>query len=461
MMEEFGSVRQAIINGDVDFVKGNWNRVLITGASKLLALAIKHNQKPIFDVFVENLKLGHAVFREKFEYRTPLMNAAIVGNLDMVKTIIESLKKNSNLWPSKTLNVTSSDDEHGTAIYFAAKCGSLEVFKYLHVQEQAPLDIKDKCISAEAAIYNFQESIIHYLATHKGLYLVKYMNLIEFLIENDKVEIIRDIFQSIGNNPSAKTTLINNDSLMLKAISQNSYEIVDIIARNGGTENIHAPAAIEKGNYKIVERIGFTCDFKTPDIRPLSDIVKVRGKIPLCIAVEQVAKAEIGSEEYQERMKILSLILRRSVTKINSTGEMPEGNKYTPLYAAVELNLIEVTKLLIEYGADINILCTSSDVQGSLSPLQLAMQINNPDILGLFPNNEAQIPVAPEIVVAPVVETTVITQEIIPEILPLAPVAVSIPVVVPSINEVKKQYDDELKRYCDLLKKKTMTHPYY
>ena len=86
---------------------------------------------------------------------------------------------------------------------------------------------------------------------------------------------------------------------------------------------------------------------------------------------------------------ILKLILKKSSLHINTS---PGSSNWTPLYRAVDLGNLDAVKLLISYGADVNV-CTIHSFMSSYgeTPLARAVSIADANIVEYLLENQADV----------------------------------------------------------------------
>jgi hypothetical protein len=136
----------------------------------------------------------------------------------------------------------------------------------------------------------------------------------------------------------------NSETMLLYAISQNKIEVVKELMASG------ADVDAIVGGYKLT-------------------------------AVCQASRLKDTS--------ILEMILKKSSLHINTS---PGSNNWTPLYHAVELGNLDTVKLLVSYGADVNVYTNHSFISFyGETPLARAVSIADVNIVEYLLENQADV----------------------------------------------------------------------
>jgi hypothetical protein len=244
---------------------------------------------------------------------------------------------------------------------------------------------------AKVAAQDGNHAIIQYLIEKHPKEIEKHHDLIaiatqDYNIEtDDSKKVIDALLRFWQMKPEKLQQWLNLDSriydqsVMYKAIDKNLPEVVRSLTPLAPWEffSPYLAFAVERGNIEIVEDI-----FVRSGINRVTPQYK---KTSLRVAVEQVLKYKSEYVEYCNRLKILcGLLGSRSILTDSFGYEDKDMDKITPLYIAVENNLVDVVKLLLLRNADCHKKCTPKNSRTAMTPMELAAKLKFQEIVEIF-----------------------------------------------------------------------------
>ena len=240
--------------------------------------------------------------------------ACIGGHLEMVQYLLETMKMNPNIKCKK----------EKSGFHYACEHGHLQIVEYLY----------DKCDSNETSLENYYP--IHYAVRH--LNIIKY--LVKKMDEKKKGEETNTILD----------TLSDNGTILHKAVIYEIHDVIDYLIEQGVDINALNYAnetalflASEIGNIRIMEKL------IEKGANP--NIANITLMTPLLISI------------CNNHMESIQLLLE------NGAEHFCDATNSSPLHWAVACGNIDIVKLLIKDGADLE----SKDFEDK-TPLHISIE---------------------------------------------------------------------------------------
>jgi ankyrin repeat protein len=322
---------------------------------------------------------------------TPLLAAAQAGNV----SIMEILNSSKTDWGAR-------DDQGLSALHWAAKSGSDEAIDFV-LQHSNLIDVKD----------NNGRTVLHYAAQDESLSVIRRKLRGNFgLFEGDNSGetplelaqpegVLKELLSSTDLHDAKFEEL--RKKLVRRSVHRGYAETVatlwDKDAKLGeadSSEQTLLHIAAQAGHHHIVNYL-----VNDAKIRP--DAKDAKGRTALSLAAEEghlevvkflAQEAPTGTKETDSEgntplvyasgmghLNVVSFLLDYANPDVNSKDLLVANNKNRgPLWAAVSGNRTEIVKLLLQQGAEVNIVERSE----SFTPLHLAVQHNFVDIIDLL-----------------------------------------------------------------------------
>lgn len=319
-----------------------------------LLKAIKLNQLEIVKALLE--KEADPNYKE-YEDKSPLVEASIVGNLKIVKELIQ-----------KGAQITDSDSYNKTTpLIEAAKHGHTEIVHELLSLSKIPFDEKNTAL-LHAATHGHSKIIKILLKHHANIDHMN--NNRETLLMNAAIyghlELVKDLLKEQIIVSHINQTDYLNQTALGKAIENNHIAIVKELLKiptiKIDTMNCHYKAA-QKGYTDILEEL----------LKMQSNEEIIRGCIYYAIAYNHPKtikelilyyKNKIFDKEHLEEITNHCLLysaknghaeLAKLLLEINADPNTQDSDKNTPLILAARYNHIDIVKLLLDVKANPNI----------------------------------------------------------------------------------------------------------
>ena len=359
------------------------------------------NKAAMQDLLQQDTSLANA--KSKDIQTTPLTNASHRGYLNIVKLLVLT---------GADVNVKEGNYSQSTALHWAATDGHLDVVKYL-VSKGAKLDVRDNWHNLTPFGW---ATIIKYpnLSREKG---TQHQEVREFLLAQGTEY---DIFSAIALNDLRQIeALITADSTVLNqrlgfasgkfqplhyAIKEGKTEIVKLLIERGA--DLQAVSrwgvtplclAIEKGDWEVIELLR---DRQVPE------------DLGALLAAKQWSQAQTMVENQPGEIAKKPLLLHYFVKQglVEATAwllgrgvDLETKTKYqiddfvidlTPLQVAIVMERVEIARLLIEAGADVN---TKTIGELEATALHGAALMGNLDLIRLLVEHQADLNAADNI----------------------------------------------------------------
>lgn len=335
---------QAIIDHDIDQVKKLFNGTSITGVKVHLPwhCAVREGQLEIIKIFLQH---GADINAQDIKGRTALSLAAEAGRNDIVEFLFE---KHADFIP---------DNNGSHAIHYAAQNGHVETVELL-LKKEASINGKG---AGDLTPLNFAAEMGH-------------TKMVNFLVEKGANPNISNRFGKTTFHYAAS----NGHLEILKSLVKKNPEMIDTEDHRHNTPLIEACA---NGHTEIVK---FLLDSKAN-----IDKGNIKGTNPLFAAIAR------------GKLEVMKLLINRDANLLVS---LPTG--WTPLHLAVRSQNIEVTQLLLEkkiiVEQGLEIKTSSGDTplsvaaaRGDVSIVKMLLDVGaNPNILtkeAMSPLNSAQM----------------------------------------------------------------------
>jgi len=296
------------------------------------------------DIVKALISAGVCVNRGGECYYSPLMFAASKGRLNLVKILLEA---------GANVNIVNSESDE-TALVVAAHYGQKDVFDYLFPLTTCP----------------FQREWAQEILP-RGLVIKQRRDnkLLCDLIEAVKEEDINRVREAIASGVDVNEEGVDGECALHVAARKGNDAIIQILLSAGAeseklTENNqYTPLkyAAERGNLEAVNTLikaGANSNIIVNDKTPLMSAANSNTKemieavligCSIFAAELNVGKLEVLGGQYGNHLEVIKLLIE-SGTNIN----VKNSNGWTALMFAASRNNTEVVKVLISAGADIN-----------------------------------------------------------------------------------------------------------
>jgi ankyrin repeat protein len=325
--------------------------------NNMILNAITDNRFEIFELLLDKSEID---INEVYdEYTSPLIAAS--SNVEMMDYILElGFDINSTGIRSKNALIYNVGRNNYNAVKFLLEKGADPniIVDYKHNALNAAFGNKDLRIT---------KILLDYDADPNMLYSNSY--LFKSMIKNDNIELLKLL---VENGLHLNTKFDDNTTLLHSAINSNSLQFVKYLIENGFDVSIFDDYKVDSPIIEAVKSHHFLHN-------DMSDVIAYLIKVGL----------DVNSRNYYFETPLMhaannDLNLTKLLIENGADISAKNTSGFTALIRAVQGKKIEIVKYLIEQGADVN----AKDSRGKSV---LIHSLNNPDILELILKSGADI----------------------------------------------------------------------
>ena len=348
------------------------------------------------------LKSGAKVNRESTQATTALMRAAKSNNFNSVKLLlITGANINATNAANKTaINFATQPDvvqlliDRGAdySIIDAVKIGSInKVNDFIKING---IDVNDKNLLATAIYYNHIDIVK--LLIDQGLLI----NLIPLAAKYKNIEIVKLLINKgmDVNEPYQRTKSTITTALIEAAMVNGNIDVVKVLIDTGADINavesyLNKTALLMAIEYSDNETIELLIKYKA-DINHIDN----EGNAPIDIATRlnktDIVNLLIKNGAPNDLTRAIKYGVTDQVEYLLSKSkniDALDSNGDTALTLAIKENNVNLVKMIINKGANINIISFINNYSDEYSPLMIASKNGNKEIVNLLIKNGANV----------------------------------------------------------------------
>ena len=348
------------------------------------------------------LKSGAKVNRESTQATTALMRAAKSNNFNSVKLLlITGANINATNAANKTaINFATQPDvvqlliDRGAdySIIDAVKIGSInKVNDFIKING---IDVNDKNLLATAIYYNHIDIVK--LLIDQGLLI----NLIPLAAKYKNIEIVKLLINKgmDVNKPYQRTKSTITTALIEAAMVNGNIDVVNVLIDTGADINavesyLNKTALLMAIEYSDNETIELLIKYKA-DINHIDN----EGNAPIDIATRlnktDIVNLLIKNGAPNDLTRAIKYGVTDQVEYLLSKSkniDALDSNGDTALTLAIKENNVNLVKMIINKGANINIISFINNYSDEYSPLMIASKNGNKEIVNLLIKNGANV----------------------------------------------------------------------
>ncbi len=348
------------------------------------------------------LKSGAKVNRESTQATTALMRAAKSNNFNSVKLLlITGANINATNAANKTaINFATQPDvvqlliDRGAdySIIDAVKIGSInKVNDFIKING---IDVNDKNLLATAIYYNHIDIVK--LLIDQGLLI----NLIPLAAKYKNIEIVKLLINKgmDVNEPYQRTKSTITTALIEAAMVNGNIDVVKVLIDTGADINavesyLNKTALLMAIEYSDNETIELLIKYKA-DINHIDN----EGNAPIDIATRlnktDIVNLLIKNGAPNDLTRAIKYGVTDQVEYLLSKSkniDALDNNGDTALALAIKENNVNLVKMIINKGANINIISFINNYSDEYSPLMIASKNGNKEIVNLLIKNGANV----------------------------------------------------------------------
>ena len=348
------------------------------------------------------LKSGAKVNRESTQATTALMRAAKSNNFNSVKLLlITGANINATNAANKTaINFATQPDvvqlliDRGAdySIIDAVKIGSInKVNDFIKING---IDVNDKNLLATAIYYNHIDIVK--LLIDQGLLI----NLIPLAAKYKNIEIVKLLINKgmDVNEPYQRTKSTITTALIEAAMVNGNIDVVKVLIDTGADINavesyLNKTALLMAIEYSDNETIELLIKYKA-DINHIDN----EGNAPIDIATRlnktDIVNLLIKNGAPNDLARAIKYGVTDQVEYLLSKSkniDALDSNGDTALALAIKENNVNLVKMIINKGANINIISFINNYSDEYSPLMIASKNGNKEIVNLLIKNGANV----------------------------------------------------------------------
>ena len=348
------------------------------------------------------LKSGAKVNRESTQATTALMRAAKSNNFNSVKLLlITGANINATNAANKTaINFATQPDvvqlliDRGAdySIIDAVKIGSInKVNDFIKING---IDVNDKNLLATAIYYNHIDIVK--LLIDQGLLI----NLIPLAAKYKNIEIVKLLINKgmDVNEPYQRTKSTITTALIEAAMVNGNIDVVKVLIDTGADINavesyLNKTALLMAIEYSDNETIELLIKYKA-DINHIDN----EGNAPIDIATRlnktDIVNLLIKNGAPNDLARAIKYGVTDQVEYLLSKSkniDALDSNGDTALTLAIKENNVNLVKMIINKGANINIISFINNYSDEYSPLMIASKNGNKEIVNLLIKNGANV----------------------------------------------------------------------
>ena len=348
------------------------------------------------------LKSGAKVNRESTQATTALMRAAKSNNFNSVKLLlITGANINATNAANKTaINFATQPDvvqlliDRGAdySIIDAVKIGSInKVNDFIKING---IDVNDKNLLATAIYYNHIDIVK--LLIDQGLLI----NLIPLAAKYKNIEIVKLLINKgmDVNEPYQRTKSTITTALIEAAMVNGNIDVVKVLIDTGADINavesyLNKTALLMAIEYSDNETIELLIKYKA-DINHIDN----EGNAPIDIATRlnktDIVNLLIKNGAPNDLTRAIKYGVTDQVEYLLSKSkniDALDSNGDTALALAIKENNVNLVKMIINKGANINIISFINNYSDEYSPLMIASKNGNKEIVNLLIKNGANV----------------------------------------------------------------------